>query len=410
MVNNVASTSGNSPEVWFRTTQTLTCTCSGACGGGFNLELDDKITANLAYNINEADLSAALKNLYGGIHSGLSTNIVNVTTLGGGDGAVCVDSSTTQTFIEFKTDSGNLPTLGVMSSLTDGGSDAPATALSVVHHMRGSKEDAVCSGIGTCDYDTGTCDCGDYYTYEDAYGGCGLPIINTSAWTGIETCPGVVLQNQLDVAVPKPSSLARLFFTQGSNKTNTGMHFYEFGAETDMGPQIVVNMTNLTAGALALDLSEGYAYFVDVQLKRIDRLHIYNNTKSKNLNPNSGDMKFLSSQMTASQGTPPSGLALDLRWHNRYAYWTVPGADGVDDGKIKRCPLDKGSNPLCTEEDLSNTIETALGHQLKDPEGIALDLLEKKMYWVDSGSSIVADGKVSSSIFELSVCLLVCFL
>jgi len=71
--------------------------------------------------------------------------------------------------------------------------------------MRGTKENEICNAIGTCDYETGKCGCGDFYTWEDAYGGCGKPIVNTSAWTGIETCPGVVHQSELSLALDKPS-------------------------------------------------------------------------------------------------------------------------------------------------------------------------------------------------------------
>lgn len=60
---------------------------------------------------------------------------------------------------------------------------------------------------------------------------------------------------------------------------------------------------------------------------------------------------------------------------------------------IKRCPLDKGTNFFCVEQDLTATIEARIGN-MNNPRGIALDLINEKMYWVDSGNETVADGKV----------------
>ena len=96
--------------------------------------------------------------------------------------------------------------------------------MSIAHTNRGSKDNLVCNGIGTCKFDLGKCDCGDYYTFEDAFGGCGKPVVNTSAWVGVETCPGVVLQSDPTLAVDKPSSEARLYFGMSSNASKHSQH------------------------------------------------------------------------------------------------------------------------------------------------------------------------------------------
>ena len=168
-------------------------------------------------------------------------------------------------------------------------------------------------------------------------------------------------------------------------------------------------MTNMTGGSVALDLSEGFVYFVEKLGGRIDRVQMYNVTKEKPYkHPYSGDLgEYTRQYFTPNQHSAPYGLALDLRWHKRYAYWTVPGQNiegtfktygdpGYKGGKIKRCALDKGAASLCTEEDLTSTITAAVGG-LRNPRGIALDLNAEKMYWVDSGNETVADGKVYMS-------------
>jgi hypothetical protein len=196
---------------------------------------------------------------------------------------------------------------------------------------------------------------------------------------------------------------------QASNRSNTGLHYYATGGENDDPPTNMINMTNHSVGALALDLSEGFVYYVDRGYKRIERAALYNNTKrhmggssfiqGQNVHPYSGETVHYVTPFTSEQATTPYGLTLDLRWNYRYLYWTIPGVAGTADGVIKRCPLDVAGGiwNTCVEEDLSIAIETALGSQINTPRGIALDLVQSKLYWVDSGADTVADGGVFMS-------------
>jgi hypothetical protein len=403
--NQLASTSGNTPSIYFETEQTLTCTLSGAAGGSFALELDGAATDDIAVTATAVDIQNQLTAMYAKLHGGVTTNTVVVTFDAGA--APCQDSATVVTTIKFRTDSGNLPTMGLVSSITNGGVNNPS-ALVVGHASRGSKDSKMCNGIGTCDFGVGKCDCGDYYTFADEYGGdCGRPVINSSSWTGVETCPGVVHQSTLDIAVDKPSSPSKLFYTSASNKTNTGMHYYMNGGEVDYPPSFVLNMTNVSTGALSLDLSEGFVYYVDRGYRRIERASLYNNSKTfvdnawvsgANVHPYSGDTVKYITPFTSVQATVPFGLTLDLRWHSRYLYWTLPGTAGTADGLIKRCALDVvgGIWNLCVEEDLSALIQGGTV-VLNTPRGIALDLVNSKMYWVDSGVEQSPDGLVCMS-------------
>jgi hypothetical protein len=143
------------------------------------------------------------------VNSAATTNTALVTFSAGA--APCQDAATIATTIKLQTTSGNLPTLGLISSITSAGADSPAS-LAISHASRGSKDSKVCNGIGTCNVEDGKCDCGDFYTFADEYGGdCGRPIVNTSSWVGVETCPGVVFQSDLTLDVPKPTSLPRLY-------------------------------------------------------------------------------------------------------------------------------------------------------------------------------------------------------
>jgi hypothetical protein len=51
-----------------------------------------------------------------------------------------------------------------------------------------------CNGIGECDFTRGTCKCPLGYGFDPIRGDCGRLVVNSSAWTGVETCPGNVDQ------------------------------------------------------------------------------------------------------------------------------------------------------------------------------------------------------------------------
>ena len=318
--NQLASTA-TTPTIYFETVQTLTCVMTGAASGSFALELDGVTTDDIAFDASAATIQTQLTTMYvqelreripaqaapthcarvpsrerrceplkrsysrfktrsgsvlgSSLRSSLprtlptharfarrygkvnaAAAITAVVTFGAG-AAPCADASTVVTTMKLRTASGNLPSLGVIGSLIDATVNAP-TALTLSFAARGSKDSKVCSGIGTCNSENGKCDCGYYYSFADQYGGaCSAPVINTSSWTGVETCPGVVYQSDLSLPVPKPSSLPRLYFTQASNISNTGLHYYLTGGETDAVPSPMLNMTNASVGALALDLAEG---------------------------------------------------------------------------------------------------------------------------------------------------------
>ena len=82
-----------------------------------------------------------------------------------------------------------------------------------------------------------------------------------------------------------------------------------------------------------------------------------------------------------------NGLTLDLDFGSRDAYITDPGKDGMMDGRIYRINLDG----VITITDMTPMIGQG---NLRDPEGIALDLWNERIFWTDSGNKSVVDGKV----------------
>ncbi|CAM9626258.1 unnamed protein product, partial [Choristocarpus tenellus] len=88
-------------------------------------------------------------------------------------------------------------------------------------------------------------------------------------------------------------------------------------------------------------------------------------------------------------------LEVDMRPDFRYLYWTVPGLTGKADGQVQRKRLNNDADPT-VYEDLSVTIQagmSALGYDLMDPQGIALDLRQKKIYFADSQTEGISGGE-----------------
>ena len=88
--------------------------------------------------------------------------------------------------------------------------------------------------------------------------------------------------------------------------------------------------------------------------------------------------------VTTGLSTPP-GIALDVAEDKMY--WTDVGND-----RIKRADLD-GSN-VETLIETRKLVTPNLTGSATNPQGIALDLVNDKMYWIDSGTLNTADGKI----------------
>ena len=205
---SLKSTVSSGVDVHFVTTQKLNCSScwtpgdavrSGECGGHFTLAYDGHHTDELDFEANAAAIKAELVKL-----PGLSASVVEVTPtvasgssgdqmcerLPGGRGG----SGMT---VKFKMNAGNQPPLQVTSSLTVNGYRTSGGGITV-HTSDGTSED-VCNGGGTCNYDTGVCECDEFRTLDPDRGVCGAELIASSAWAGVERCAGYVNSTTLEV-------------------------------------------------------------------------------------------------------------------------------------------------------------------------------------------------------------------
>jgi hypothetical protein len=83
-------------------------------------------------------------------------------------GTTACSSSGTWISIGFLTNFGDLPLMSVTNSLS-GGSDS----IYVVESAKGTKENALCSMHGECNFDTGLCKCFDGWRSSDGFGNTG---------------------------------------------------------------------------------------------------------------------------------------------------------------------------------------------------------------------------------------------
>lgn len=112
-----------------------------------------------------------------------------------------------------KAQSGNLPALQATSSLTTSSTGTPGGNITITTNDAETPVD-YCNGIGRCDQLTGSCKCPLGFGFSSDRGECGTLAINSSQWTGIETCPGVIDQTSLQeiTTYDEVSKHATVFF------------------------------------------------------------------------------------------------------------------------------------------------------------------------------------------------------
>lgn len=216
---------------------------------------------------------------------------------------------------------GNLPDLRPVASLTQSGTSHGNISVS---SNRGSTMLQPCNAMGRCNTKTGLCSCDRQYTFDASVGPCGVLKILSSQWTGIETCPGTV---DLSLRLIEGKNPTYLYFTNkdryANNETTSGVYRQTLGVK--QAPVMVLNLTGSDPGALALDLSQRMLYWVDKRYKQISRrsidsLFAFGVNDTVPFKPNDNNTLFVGNLSSA-----PNDITLDLRFGQRFAYFTVPG-------------------------------------------------------------------------------------
>jgi hypothetical protein len=266
---------------------------------------------------------------------------------GSGTGPLCVSGFQNNFTITFNALSGNVPKLGLWSSVVD--QETPVyystnrTEAVLTLTTNDGRDDHVklCNGIGRCNINTGQCTCPHGWSADGELGPCAQYNVNASTWSGLARCPGVIDVNE--VGRPKKRSLdarqnykTRVYVSLNPVYTddhNTSVIYYfpwipeqARGAEFDRPHGVLfLNLTsNQSAGPIVLDQAKERLFFVDA--------HPYGDSfigfadQVDNFNGSYVVWYRFSYKIF--------GFTMDTYVTRRKLYWTVPGGVGLDDGGI----------------------------------------------------------------------------
>jgi len=400
----------NNVTMHMETKQRIWCTCGANCGGTFSIGYDGIYTTELPWNSTNVTIRHALIGL-----ENLAVDEVHVKNgvdfpygPGLGNDGICANDQTNRSMeITFKSHTGNLPIIDLVPSLLSNGMKAGKMDVTTDD---GTGAWEICNGHGIADMATATCAC-DAGFHSDKLGTCNRPLFNTSAYTGMQRCPGTVYQTNIAIQYPLSGVVNRhLYFTdagvndsyaakalyvqkshisKGSNRTyhTHGAYRMDIDAATPYIAVQMKNMSNSSAAGCALDLSARRFYYIDHEIKGIKFMSIDNITNV--------------STFVSGVSATLEGLTLDLRAGRRHVYVTDPGKIGTKDGDLLRYNLDGMLN-------MKNYTNTIGQRYLQDPTGIALDLREEHIYWVDTGNSSKRDGKMYRTNLDGTGITLIC--
>jgi hypothetical protein len=204
-------------SVSFETEQIISCDCTNNfCRGTFRVAFDGVIgpgSSNINPHSDDGTLVvAALNSLETVTNAGLTA------TLSSGSGtAICVSGAVTNHTILIDGPLGNAPSIDIWSSVvatanaspttfssedSDTSYSYPSTVLRVYSPQTGRDDSLkICSGIGTCNYETATCECPEGWETHADSGPCSVLSPSTSEYDGLQACPGLVWTDQPDVEV-----------------------------------------------------------------------------------------------------------------------------------------------------------------------------------------------------------------
>ena len=318
------------------------------------------------------------------------------------DNQICTDGSSTTTSLFFDAQYGNVPMLMVWSSVVSTNDPSvyttAATNVLTISTNDGRDENVkLCNGVGKCNFATGQCSCPFGYGYDGDYGPCGRVIANTSDFSGLARCPGVIDVNfdakktfKTDEG-DRANYETRMYISM--NPTNgydySTIRYYDWvnnPKEVDIVQSkggFLCNLTSTTsAGPIVLDNAR-------------ERLFLYDGgSVSKyigivNINEvNPSITNWLSVAYVIYD------ITMDAHMNSRKLYWTASGplSDFTADGSIYYANMDDSSpTPI--------SLVSAIGQaNIIEPKGIAYHYIDKRIYWTDKRNSGGSQNSVLRSV------------
>ena len=150
-------------SMYFETKQILQCDCSQrdlVCNGTYRLSYDGEMSTRLKSWGNGTDVVIALNNMQTIRAAGAIVDMKDSTRT-----SICRNGLITNHTITFKAQAGNLPRLGLWSSIVQAKLPSIVNTFNTTGVLYMTYPDGrddtlkLCNGIGTCDFDTGLCNC-----------------------------------------------------------------------------------------------------------------------------------------------------------------------------------------------------------------------------------------------------------
>ena len=278
-----------------------------------------------------------------------------------------------------------------------------------------------CSGVGTCDNDSGECICPHGWGEHPDLGPCALELFNSSSSNGIARCPGVVHQGieadtgQYPSRQSQRSHPARVFISSnrgggpivGSLSSNSRVSVHDYVGdpvpnilETDtsetrryVSGRALFNLTtSASAGPIVYDAATERLFFVDqnsgapfIGVASVSPNDTYLwEEATRNDDFLARQQKDVPYKIFAYLAEPVGGMVFDARIAFRRLYWTYTGVVGVGDGRIAYADVDQQESiyPDVHIRYLNDQIGDPFWVQ--DPKGLAVHPMENRLYWIDT--------------------------
>jgi len=378
--------------LYFETRQTLVCDCTNnACNGTFRVSFDGEMSSRLlTWHNGSSVVSSLLK-----MQTIIAAAVQSITMPK--DTAICrIGMLTNHTFV-FDAQMGNLPRLGLLSSVVGYHNPNVYSSVNTSNILtlitNDGRDDNIkeCNGVGTCDPTTGTCTCAFGWGPDPDLGPCGRVIANSSDYSGIGRCPGLISNtgndvngDKLDLSL-KQNHLTRVYlslnpnvYENDGNKTVARIQYQDWEInptphETNYMGTVLFNLTsNVSAGPIVFDQARERIFFYDA-----NPIAPFIGVAQTNGTINASDPY----QVWIVVPRPVFGFALDARVQRRKLYWTSPGHVLVRDGNIYWANIDD------VYPRVHSLVEVIGRPGLIDPMGIAIHFEKSKIFWLDKDLS-----------------------
>lgn len=321
------------------------------------MSFDNEMSGKLKTWGNHAqDVSAALAAMK-------TIQAADITVTSSSTGPICVPESITNHTLVFTAQMGNVPRIGLWSSVAGQNQPDLYRTENTTNVLRIATSDGrddnvkLCNGIGSCDYSTGNCRCPFGWEFNADLGPCGQLKIDTSRYAGLARCPGVAIRSSPSNDLSGSRNYQTIMYVSlnptytekegpGSaenprNHTLSGIYTFAWRPDTISGPNIdeatqalFLNLSsNTSAGPLVLDATKDRMFYVDQHPVR----------------PFIGVALLRGAPGIYTEWVSISyrifGMASDAHFKRRTLYWSAPGsyADSTGDGAIYYAHMDEES-------------------------------------------------------------------